>query len=52
LTISSNGQKHRFTVEVAATPEEQSMGLMYRNKLDPDRGMIFPSTSRGTPASG
>jgi len=42
LTISSNGQKHRFTVEVAATPEEQSMGLMYRSKLDPDRGMIFP----------
>jgi uncharacterized protein len=42
LTISSNGQLHRFTVEVAATPEQQTMGLMYRNKLGPDRGMIFP----------
>ena len=42
LTISSNGGKHRFTVEIAATPEQQAMGLMYRGKLDPDRGMIFP----------
>ena len=42
LTITSNGQKHRFTVEVASTPEQQAMGLMYRNRLAPDRGMIFP----------
>ena len=42
LTISSAGKQHRFTVEVASTPEQQAMGLMYRNKLDPDRGMIFP----------
>jgi len=42
LTVTSNGQVHRFTVEVAKTAEEQAMGLMYRNKLAPDRGMIFP----------
>ena len=42
LTISSNGREHRFTVEVARTGEEQSMGLMYRTELAPDRGMIFP----------
>jgi uncharacterized membrane protein (UPF0127 family) len=42
LTITSNGRDHRFTVEVASTVEQQSMGLMYRNKLAPDRGMIFP----------
>ena len=45
LTISSNGRQHRFTVEVARTPEEQAMGLMYRNSLAPDRGMIFPFES-------
>jgi len=42
LTVTSSTGKHRFTVEVAKTSEEQSMGLMYRNKLGPDRGMIFP----------
>jgi hypothetical protein len=42
LTITSNGKKHRFTVEVASSPEQQAMGLMYRNALAPDRGMIFP----------
>lgn len=42
LTITSGGETHRFTVEVAKTPEEQAMGLMYRTKLAPDRGMIFP----------
>src|SRR4030095_14981740 len=42
LTISSAGKTHRFTVEVASTPEQQAMGLMYRTKRDPDRGMIFP----------
>jgi uncharacterized membrane protein (UPF0127 family) len=42
VTISSQGKKHRFTAEVARTPEEQAMGLMYRSTLAPDRGMIFP----------
>jgi hypothetical protein len=42
LTISSTGQTHRFTVEVARTAEEQRVGLMNRQQLAPDRGMIFP----------
>ena len=42
LTISSSGKKHRFTVEVAKTPEDQAAGLMNRQSLAPDRGMIFP----------
>ncbi|MFL6859738.1 MAG: DUF192 domain-containing protein [Sphingomicrobium sp.] len=42
LTIESGRSKHRFTVEVAATPEQQQMGLMNRSALAPDRGMIFP----------
>ncbi len=42
LTIRSATGEHRFTVEVAASPQEQNDGLMYRRSLAPDRGMIFP----------
>jgi uncharacterized membrane protein (UPF0127 family) len=42
LTIHSGGKQHRFTVEVARSPEEQAQGLMHRQSLAPDRGMIFP----------
>ena len=42
LTVHSGGKAHRFTVEVARTPEEQQRGLMFRESLAPDRGMIFP----------
>lgn len=42
LTINSANGKHRFTVEVARTPEEQAQGLMFRKSVPPDRGMIFP----------
>ena len=42
LTVASSNGKHRFIVEVARTPEEQAQGLMFRNSVPPDRGMIFP----------
>jgi len=41
ITIAS-GKTHRFTVEVARSLEEQAQGLMNRQSLGPDRGMIFP----------
>ena len=42
LTVTTqSGQTHDFTVEVAETAEQQSRGLMYRESLAPDRGMIF-----------
>ena len=37
LTIHSANGEHRFTVEVAATPEEQEQGLMFRRSLAGDR---------------
>lgn len=43
LTIASQGKLHRFRVEVAATPEQQARGLMFRTELGPDEGMIFPN---------
>ncbi|WP_343343308.1 DUF192 domain-containing protein [Sphingomicrobium sp. XHP0239] len=38
---TSDGQTHPFTVEVAETREQQNRGLMFRETLAPDRGMIF-----------
>lgn len=42
LTVEGASGKHRFTVEVADTPEAQRQGLMFRTELGPDEGMIFP----------
>jgi len=32
---------HRITVELARRPDEQSRGLMFRQSLPPDHGMLF-----------
>ena len=42
LTIESGGRTHEFTVEVARTPDQQAVGLMHRERLAADAGMIFP----------
>ncbi|GAA4647656.1 hypothetical protein GCM10023115_56180 [Pontixanthobacter gangjinensis] len=42
LTVASGDQRHLFQVEVAATAQEQSKGLMFRTELGPNEGMIFP----------
>ena len=42
LIIHSANGDHRFTVEVADSPEQQERGLMFRTSLRGDRGMIFP----------
>jgi uncharacterized membrane protein (UPF0127 family) len=42
LTIRTAHAIHHFTVEVAATPEQQEVGLMFRRSLPPNHGMIFP----------
>ncbi|HET6519140.1 MAG TPA: DUF192 domain-containing protein [Geminicoccaceae bacterium] len=39
--VTEGGDRHRFQVEVARTPAEQSLGLMYRQSLAADRGMLF-----------
>jgi uncharacterized membrane protein (UPF0127 family) len=42
LTIHSASGVHRFTVEIARSPEQQQAGLMFRTSLAGDQGMIFP----------
>jgi len=33
---------HALDVEIAATPEKQALGLMYRTSLPDTKGMLFP----------
>lgn len=42
LEIRSSGKVHRFTVEVARTEDEQAQGMMFRQSMAADRGMLFP----------
>ena len=37
LTVSG----HRITVELASDPDERARGLMFRQSLPPDHGMLF-----------
>jgi uncharacterized protein len=41
LTAKFTVKKQTILLEVARTPTEQAMGLMYRTKLADDRGMLF-----------
>jgi uncharacterized protein len=34
--------RHKYDLEIAASPDEQQCGLMYRKTLKPGSGMIFP----------
>jgi hypothetical protein len=39
---TADGKAHSFVVEVAATPDAQARGLMFRRKLAAGAGMLFP----------
>jgi uncharacterized membrane protein (UPF0127 family) len=41
LTIESASGPHKFHVEIATTPAQLEQGLMFRQKLAPDAGMLF-----------
>ncbi len=43
LVVERGTQKLAFKVEVAASPEAQAKGLMFRTSLGDNEGMIFPS---------
>ncbi len=40
MIVTASGQ-HRFTVEMAATAEERSRGLMFRREMAADAAMLF-----------
>jgi uncharacterized protein len=41
LAIESASGTLSFEVELAITPEQRRQGLMFRERLDPDQGMLF-----------
>jgi uncharacterized protein len=41
LTIVTASGRHKFAIEVATTPAQMEQGLMFRQHLAPDAGMIF-----------
>jgi uncharacterized membrane protein (UPF0127 family) len=50
LTIVSASGPHKFSVELATTPAQMEQGLMFRQSLAPDSGMLFDFQAP-TPAS-
>jgi hypothetical protein len=41
VVVHAQGGAERFRVEVAATPTQRERGLMFREQLDDDAGMLF-----------
>ncbi|MGB2931220.1 MAG: DUF192 domain-containing protein [Methyloceanibacter sp.] len=41
LVLKTDSGPHSFTVELAATPQEKALGLMYRRSLPANAGMLF-----------
>jgi hypothetical protein len=50
LSIDTAGGPRRFTIELAISPPQHQQGLMYRQSLAPDAGMlfVFPRTQTAT----
>jgi uncharacterized membrane protein (UPF0127 family) len=48
LTIETASGKQPFTVELASTPDQMALGLMFRQSMPADAGMLFlyPSEQR------
>lgn len=42
LSATATIKGKKFQLEVARTPQQQAKGLMFRPRLEPDRGMAFP----------
>ena len=45
LVVERGAKKLPFKVELAASPEAQSKGLMFRTELGENEGMLFPSAA-------
>ena len=41
VIFSASGQAHKFKVELAVSPKQRSLGLMYRKTMPRDAGMLF-----------
>lgn len=43
VSVISGTGTHVFRTELAATPEQQKQGMMFRTSMGPDDAMLFPS---------
>ncbi|TCZ66738.1 DUF192 domain-containing protein [Roseicella aquatilis] len=41
VIVTRDGRRHAFRVEMALTPEQQTVGLMFRPAVAPEGGMLF-----------
>lgn len=41
VIVTRDGARHEFEVEMALTPDQQTVGLMFRPSVPPDGGMLF-----------
>ena len=41
VIVSRDGTRHEFQVEMAVSPEHQTVGLMFRERVGPEEGMLF-----------
>jgi hypothetical protein len=41
LVVDGANGSHSFSIEIANTPQEQEQGLMYRQQMPDDHGMLF-----------
>jgi len=41
VIVTQAGVRHAFRVEMALTPAQQTVGLMFRDRVGPDEGMLF-----------
>lgn len=41
VIVTRDGTRHEFMVEMAITPEQQTVGLMFRRSVPADGGMLF-----------
>ena len=41
VIVTRDGARHAFAVEMARTPEQQAVGLMFRDSVPADGGMLF-----------
>ena len=52
VDVGSGAHRQHFDVWIAASPEQQSQGLMFVRDLPAGRGMLSPSLNRARPHSG
>ncbi len=41
VIVTRDGARHQFRVEMALTPDQQTVGLMFRPAVGPEEGMLF-----------